>query len=108
MPGVRGADDSVPSPPGVSSTHRSLQAMDPTKAPDVTCDVLVVGAGPAGAAAGITLQRAGVSTIVIDKARFPRDKCCGDGLTTLALRELEALGLDPARVNGWFDVDAAW
>jgi len=82
--------------------------MNPTKAPDVTCDVLVVGAGPAGAAAGITLRRAGVSTIVIDKARFPRDKCCGDGLTTLALRELEALGLEPAAVDGWFDVDAAW
>jgi geranylgeranyl reductase family protein len=82
--------------------------MDPTKAPDVTCDVLVVGAGPAGAAAAITLERAGVTTIVIDKARFPRDKCCGDGLTTLALRELEALGLEPERVDGWFDVDAAW
>jgi geranylgeranyl reductase family protein len=82
--------------------------MDPTKAPDVTCDVLVVGAGPAGAAAAITLERAGVSTVVIDKARFPRDKCCGDGLTTLALRELEALGLEPERVDGWFDVDAAW
>jgi geranylgeranyl reductase family protein len=82
--------------------------MDPTKAPDVTCDVLVVGAGPAGAAAAITLQRADLATIVVDRARFPRDKCCGDGLTTLALRELESLGFDPAGVTGWFDVDAAW
>ncbi len=70
--------------------------------------MLVVGAGPAGVAAAITLQRAGVSVMMIDKARFPRDKCCGDGLTTLALRELEALGLDPAAVEGWFDIDAAW
>jgi menaquinone-9 beta-reductase len=101
-------DDSVLSPPGVSSPHRSLQAMNSTKAPDVECDVLVVGAGPAGAAAAITLQRAGVSTLLIDKAKFPRDKCCGDGLTTLALRELEALGLQPHDVDGWFDVDAAW
>ena len=46
--------------------------------------------------------------VVIDKAVFPRDKCCGDGLTTLALRELEALGLEPARVSDWFDVDGAW
>ena len=46
--------------------------------------------------------------MVVDKARFPRDKCCGDGLTTLALRELDALGLDPDRVDDWFDVDAAW
>jgi len=39
---------------------------------------------------------------------FPRDKCCGDGLTTLALRELDALGLDPASVDGWYDVEAAY
>ena len=70
--------------------------------------MLVVGAGPAGAAAAIQLQRAGLSVMAIDKARFPRDKCCGDGLTTLALRELETLGLDPASVHGWLDVDAAW
>jgi geranylgeranyl reductase family protein len=76
--------------------------------PDAECDVLVVGAGPAGVAAAITLQRAGRSVTMIDKSHFPRDKCCGDGLTTLALRELESLGLDPAGVDGWFDVDAAW
>jgi flavin-dependent dehydrogenase len=45
---------------------------------------------------------------VIDKATFPRDKCCGDGLTTLALRELEALGLLPEQVTNWMDVDSAW
>ena len=72
-----------------------------------TCDVLVVGAGPAGIAAAITLHRAGRSVVVIDKATFPRDKCCGDGLTTLALRELEGLGLDPVDVHDWYDVDAA-
>jgi geranylgeranyl reductase family protein len=69
--------------------------------------VLVVGAGPAGIAAAITLHRAGRSVVVIDKATFPRDKCCGDGLTTLALRELEALGLSPDDVDDWYDVDAA-
>jgi geranylgeranyl reductase family protein len=72
------------------------------------CDVLIVGAGPAGTAAAIALSDAGRSVMIVDKAKFPRDKCCGDGLTTLALRELEALGLDPDRVEGWFDVDAAW
>jgi menaquinone-9 beta-reductase len=56
-------------------------------------DVVVVGGGPAGAAAGITLARAGRDVILVDKARFPRDKACGDGLTTEALRRLEALGL---------------
>ena len=74
----------------------------------VRCDVVVVGAGPAGTAAAIELARAGRDVVVVDKAVFPRDKCCGDGLTTLALRELESLGFDPDPIEGWFDVDAAW
>jgi geranylgeranyl reductase family protein len=71
-------------------------------------DVLVVGGGPAGAAAAITLARTGRDVVLVDKARFPRDKCCGDGLTTGALRTLEALGLRPASVPSWQAVDAAW
>lgn len=70
-------------------------------------DVVVVGAGPAGTAAAIELRRAGRSVIVIDKAVFPRDKCCGDGLTTLALRELEHVGLEPGAINDWFEVGGA-
>ena len=70
-------------------------------------DVVVVGAGPAGTAAAIELRRAGRSVVVIDKALFPRDKCCGDGLTTLALRELDHLGLDPGAIPDWFDVTGA-
>jgi geranylgeranyl reductase family protein len=70
-------------------------------------DVVVVGAGPAGSAAAITLAAAGADVTVIDKAVFPRDKCCGDGLTTLALRELETLGFDPAAVTDWQRVDGA-
>jgi geranylgeranyl reductase family protein len=64
-------------------------------------DVAVVGAGPAGVAAAITLARAGRSVLVVDKATFPRDKCCGDGLTTGALRRYEALGLEPSAVASW-------
>jgi geranylgeranyl reductase family protein len=70
-----------------------------------TTDVVVVGAGPAGAAAAITLARAGRDVTLVDKARFPRDKICGDGLTTGALRLLEDLGLDPGAVASWRRVD---
>jgi len=65
------------------------------------CDVAVVGGGPAGSAAAITLARAGRDVVLVDKATFPRDKCCGDGLTTSALRQLEALGLQPSAVASW-------
>ncbi|HYH48740.1 MAG TPA: geranylgeranyl reductase family protein [Acidimicrobiia bacterium] len=70
-----------------------------------TCDLLVVGGGPAGAAAAIRGAAAGLSVVVCDKASFPRDKTCGDGLTTSALRLLERLGLTPAAVGGWQPVD---
>lgn len=64
-------------------------------------DVLIVGAGPAGIAAALTARQHGLSVCVIDKATFPRDKCCGDGLTTGALRLLEQLGLQPSHVASW-------
>ena len=74
----------------------------------MTADVAVVGGGPAGAAAAITLARAGRDVVLVDKARFPRDKCCGDGLTAGALRRLEALGLRPDAVPSWQVVEDVW
>ena len=71
------------------------------------CDVAVVGGGPGGSAAAITLARAGRDVVLVDKATFPRDKCCGDGLTTSALRHLEALGLRPDAVASWHPVTLA-
>jgi geranylgeranyl reductase family protein len=49
-------------------------------------DVLVVGAGPAGSATAIRLARGGAKVLLADRARFPRDKPCGGGLTGRALR----------------------
>lgn len=70
-------------------------------------DVAVVGGGPAGSAAATILARAGRSVLLIDKATFPREKCCGDGLTTLALRLCEQLGLKPDQISDWQPVDGA-
>jgi flavin-dependent dehydrogenase len=64
-------------------------------------DFVIAGAGPAGAAAAITVTRLRRSVALVDKVSFPRDKCCGDGLTTAALRRLESLGLDPRRIPSW-------
>lgn len=50
------------------------------------CEVVVVGAGPAGSAAAATLAREGVQVTVIDRARFPRDKLCGGLLTRRAAK----------------------
>jgi geranylgeranyl reductase family protein len=56
-------------------------------------------------AAAVTSARRGLDVVLVDKARFPRDKCCGDGLTTGALRLLEQLGLQPQAVPSWQVVD---
>jgi geranylgeranyl reductase family protein len=56
-------------------------------------DVIVAGGGPAGIAAALTAARRGLRVVCCDRAQFPRDKTCGDGLTTQALRLLERLGL---------------
>jgi geranylgeranyl reductase family protein len=71
----------------------------------VAVDVVVVGAGPAGCSAALEAARAGREVLLIDKARFPRDKCCGDGLTAGALRQLQGMGLDPSSMPSWQGVD---
>jgi len=67
-------------PPGMAPSRRFTQ-----------CDVLVVGAGPAGAATAAHLARSGVRVLLLDQSSFPRDKVCGDFVGPVALRELERL-----------------
>jgi geranylgeranyl reductase family protein len=57
-------------------------------------DVLVVGGGPGGAAAGYWLARRGLSVLVAEKKDYPREKACGDGLTPRAIKQLLDMGFD--------------
>lgn len=54
-----------------------------------TCDVLIVGGGPAGSSCAWALRHAGLDVIVMDRATFPREKLCGGWVTPLVFRELE-------------------
>jgi geranylgeranyl reductase family protein len=56
-------------------------------------DVAVVGAGPAGSAAALAACRAGASVLLLDRADFPRDKPCGDGIAADAVDVLAGLGV---------------
>ena len=71
-----------------------------TKIAKVQCQVLVVGAGPAGAATAYHLAKAGIDVLVLEKSAFPRDKICGDGLTPGAVKEILAMGINPVE-EGW-------
>lgn len=57
-------------------------------------EVLVVGAGPAGASAAHWLAHRGREVLVAEKKDFPREKTCGDGLTPRSIHELRAMGFD--------------
>lgn len=57
-------------------------------------DLVVIGAGPAGAATAIEAARSGASVIVFERAPYGRDKVCGDGLTPRAVGALQDLGID--------------
>jgi flavin-dependent dehydrogenase len=68
-------------------------------------DAVIVGAGPAGIAAAIAATDLGLRVVCFDKATFPRDKTCGDGLTTAALRALEELDVPmSALAPSWSEV----
>ena len=80
---------------------RASQLVAPPPAGDLDAQVIVVGAGPAGSSAATFLARCGLDVLLVDRAQFPRDKICGDGLTPRAVRMLTRLGLDTSPGNGW-------
>jgi flavin-dependent dehydrogenase len=59
-------------------------------------DVVIAGAGPAGSIAALMLARAGASVRLVDRARFPRGKLCGDTLNPGTMRALRRLGVGEA------------
>ena len=68
---------------------------------DRSVDAIVVGAGPGGSATAAWLAKAGKDVVLLEKARFPRDKICGDGLTPRAVRQLINLGVPLSETDGW-------
>ncbi|PZF99314.1 geranylgeranyl reductase family protein [Micromonospora deserti] len=68
-------------------------------------DVVVVGAGPAGSAAALAARRLGADVLLLDRAEFPRDKACGDGIAAHALDVLVELGV-PDAVAGYLPLPA--
>ena len=60
-------------------------------------DIVIVGAGPAGAAAAIHATRAGARVLVLDRATFPRPKTCGDAISNRAAEIVTRLMLEPPK-----------
>jgi geranylgeranyl reductase family protein len=67
----------------------------------IDADVVVVGAGPGGSAAAAHLADRGLDVALLEKATFPREKVCGDGLTPRAVTQLIRLGIDTSEEAGW-------
>ncbi|MBC7678388.1 MAG: FAD-dependent monooxygenase, partial [Pseudorhodobacter sp.] len=69
--------------------------------PQQDADVVVVGAGPGGSATAQALAEAGLDVLLLEKASFPREKVCGDGLTPRAVKTLLDMGIDTSPAKGF-------
>lgn len=63
------------------------------------CKIAVVGAGPAGCSAGYHLAKSGHQVTLIDRAKFPRDKVCGDGISLQSIQALSMMGIYPQELK---------
>src|SRR4051795_8782878 len=68
---------------------------------ELRADVVVVGAGPAAASGACWLSRAGLDVAGLEKAEFPREKVCGDGLTPRGVKALEDMDVYTSPAAGW-------
>ena len=73
----------------------------PNQPPADEADVIVVGAGPAGATTAFYLAQSGLDVLLLEKSRFPREKVCGDGLTPRAVKTLVNMGISVSEQDGW-------
>ena len=89
------------SPPRWHRSRPLAETSRPAGPRDDDADVIVVGAGPSGATTAYYLAQAGLDVLLLEKARFPREKVCGDGLTPRAVKALVAMGVDVGPDSGW-------
>lgn len=76
--------------------ERICSTIGPAEASRNGWDVIVIGAGPAGAVAAAVLARGGAAVLLIERQALPRNKVCGGCVSAAALEGLRAIGIDVA------------
>ena len=97
-------NDAIAQKPALRDFIAPVAASTPLETAKCSCrdydaDVIIVGAGPAGASLAAKLAITGVDTLLLDRAYFPRDKVCGDFVGPAALAELATLGIPVAEIE---------
>ncbi len=91
----------MPQEPSQAAAAPRAAAASAAIAAPTDADVIVVGAGPGGSATASYLARAGLDVLLLEKATFPREKVCGDGLTPRAVKALVGMGVPVGEQDGW-------